>query len=160
MITVNGLAAHPLVIHAVVVLLPLAAAGTLLVAARPTWRRNLGVPVFLLALVGALAVPIATETGDQLKRALGGGGRLVQIHEQRADRLLPYTILFAASLLATLVVGRRADRVEDSGQVAGITAGLGVLAAVSGLVVTGLVIWVADAGAMAVWQGVGTGRTR
>ena len=59
MLTVDGIPAHPLVVHAVVVLLPLAAVGTLLVVARPLWRRQLGVWVLLLALAGTAAVPVA-----------------------------------------------------------------------------------------------------
>ena len=204
--TIGGLPAHPLVVHAVVVLLPLAALGTLAVAARPTWRRNLGVPVFLIALVGVVAVPVAVQTGEQLQGLLGGGGPLVEVHEQRADHLLPYAVVFLVLLLATLLLGRLADRTdpashsarasqaghasqaehasqaghasqaEHAGQAAPasqpghaintsqtdqhrlqvrLTTSAGVLAAVAGLVVTGLVVWIGDAGALAVWSGVG-----
>ena len=66
MLTLGGVPAHPLVVHAVVVLLPLAAVGTLLVVARPLWRQQLGVWVLLLALAGVAAVPVATQTGEQL----------------------------------------------------------------------------------------------
>ncbi|HEX4253108.1 MAG TPA: DUF2231 domain-containing protein [Pseudonocardia sp.] len=170
MITIGGLPAHPLIVHAVVVLLPLAAVGTLALAARPTWRRNLGVPVFLIALVGVVAVPVATQTGDQLRGLLGGGGPLVEVHEERADHLLPYAILFLVLLLATLLLGRLADRSDAAGQHDGqhdgqhagqlrvpvrLATSVGVLAAVAGLVVTGLVVWIGDAGAKAVWSGVG-----
>ena len=40
---INGLPVHPLVVHAVVVLLPLAALGTIALAVRPAWRRPYGV---------------------------------------------------------------------------------------------------------------------
>jgi hypothetical protein len=89
-VTIDGLPAHPLLVHAVVVLLPQAAVGTLAVVARAVWRRGFGVPVFLVALVGLIAVPLTTTTGEQLKTALGGGGPLVAVHEQRAEHLLPY----------------------------------------------------------------------
>jgi hypothetical protein len=161
MLTFNGLPVHPLIVHAVVVLLPLAAVGSLLVAARPTWRRNLGVPVLLLAAVGTSAVPVAEKTGDQLKAAIGGGGPPVRIHELRADHLLPYALVFVVLLLATLIIGRHADRVEEVGAARPLTratTGLAVLTAVFGIVVTGLVVWIGDAGAAAVWQGVGAGR--
>jgi hypothetical protein len=153
MITFGGLPAHPLIIHAVVVLLPLAALGTLLVAARPVWRRTLGVWVFLIALAGTLAVPLATKTGDQLKDAMGGGGPLVEIHEGRADRLLPFAVLYVVALAAGLLLGRRADR--SPGIQTKVAAGVVVLAALLGLVVTYLVIWIGHAGAMAVWEGTG-----
>ena len=64
-------------------------------------------------------------------------------------------------LLATLIIGRHADRVEEVGAARPLTratTGLAVLTAVFGIVVTGLVVWIGDAGAAAVWQGVGAGR--
>ena len=88
MLTVDGIPAHPLVVHAVVVLLPLAAVATLLVVARPVWRRQLGVWVLLLAAAGVFAVPVAATTGEQLRASLGGGSPLVEIHEERAESLL------------------------------------------------------------------------
>ena len=109
MLTVDGIPAHPLVVHAVVVLLPLAAVGTLLVVARPLWRRQLGVWVLLLALAGTAAVPVAQQTGEQLAESLGGGGPLVMEHAMRASTLLLPALVFLALLAATVLVGRRAD---------------------------------------------------
>ena len=37
---INGLPVHPLVVHAVVVLLPLATLGLIAIAVRPAWRRT------------------------------------------------------------------------------------------------------------------------
>lgn len=164
MLTVDGIPAHPLVIHAVVVLLPLAAVGTLLVAARPVWRRNLGVWVLLLAVAGVASVPVATQTGQQLAQSLGGGGPLVAVHEARAGYLLVPALLFLALLAATVLVGRRADAVVDGPGAAHATKStggatlqratlaLGVLAALTGIVVTALVVWIGHAGATAVWS--------
>ncbi|MCW0213155.1 MAG: hypothetical protein OJJ54_07340 [Pseudonocardia sp.] len=155
MITVNGIPAHPLVVHAVVVLLPLAALGAVLMAIRPRWRRAIGIPVALLALVGAIAVPIATQTGEQLQRALNGGGPLVSVHESRADTLLPWAIVFAVLVIATVAVGIRSDRLGPEGSVAlkRATLGIAVLGALLGIVVAGLVVWIGDSGAAAVWRG-------
>jgi hypothetical protein len=158
-ITIDGLPAHPLLVHAVVVLLPLAAVGTLAVVARPVWRRGFGVPVFLVALVGLIAVALTITTGEQLKTALGGGSPLVAVHEQRAEHLLPYAVVFVVLLLATVLLGRRVDRTGGVGAVRStswLATSVAVLAALAGLVVTGLVIWIGDAGATAVWQGVVT----
>ncbi len=161
MVTIDGIPAHPLVIHAVVVLLPLAALGTLAVAARPSWRRQLGVPVLLLALAGVAAVPVAVQTGEQLKAALGGQNPLIDVHQARAGLLLPFAIAFLVLLAVTVLVGKRADRAEPGSgggttTATRVTIGSGVLAAVLGLVVLGLVVWIGDAGATAVWQGVGS----
>ncbi len=168
MLTVDGIPAHPLVVHAVVVLLPLAAVGTLLVVARPLWRRQLGVWVLLLALAGVAAVPVAAQTGEQLQHALGGGGPLVEIHEERAETLLLPALVFLLLLAATVLVGRRAEagaRVDGPGAAHAtasdpttlqrVTLITGVLAALAGLAVTGLVIWIGHAGSAAAYSGVG-----
>src|SRR4051812_14465522 len=104
MLTVDGIPAHPLVVHAVVVLLPLAAVGTLLVVARPAWRRQLGVWVLLLALGGVAAVPVATQTGEQLEHAIGGS-ELIAIHEERAETLLIPAVIFLLLPAAALPAG-------------------------------------------------------
>lgn len=163
MLTVDGIPAHPLVVHAVVVLLPLAAVGTVLVAARPLWRRQLGIWVLLLTLAGVASVPVAQTTGAQLAESLGGGGPLVMEHAMRGSTLLLPAVLFLALLAATVFVGRRAD--AQSGDAPGaahavatrtaslqrITLILGVLAALAGLAVAGMVMWIGHAGATAVW---------
>ena len=68
---IAGLPLHPLVVHAVVVLLPLAAAGTLAVAVVPAWRRRFGVLVALLATAATALVPVATRSGEALMRRVG-----------------------------------------------------------------------------------------
>jgi preprotein translocase subunit SecG len=165
MLTVDGIPAHPLVVHAVVVLLPLAAVGTLLVVARPVWRRQLGVWVLLLALAGTVAVPVAQTTGAQLAQSFGGGSPAVMEHAMRASTLLLPALLFLALLAATVVVGRRADAQSSDAPGAAhavatrtrtvplqrVTLILGVLAALAGIVVTGLVVWIGHAGSVAVW---------
>jgi len=169
MLTIGGIPAHPLVVHAVVVLLPLAAVGTLLVVARPAWRSQLGVWVLVLAALGVFAVPVSTRTGEQLQRSIGGGGELVEIHEHRADMLLVPSLIYLVLLAVTLFTGRRAQattRVDGPGAAHALAPGdpatlqrvalvTGILAAVAGLVVTGLVAWIGHAGATAAWSGVG-----
>ncbi|MBN9100801.1 MULTISPECIES: DUF2231 domain-containing protein [unclassified Pseudonocardia] len=160
MFTINGIPAHPLVIHAVVVLLPLATLGALLIAVRPRLRRTFGIPVLLMALVGVAAVPVATQTGEQLQRVLPGPNPLIQIHEQRGNTLLPWAVAFLVVLAVAVVTEFRTSRPVDGATTrtsSRVTTIATVLAAVLGLVVTGLVVWIGDAGATAVWKGVGRG---
>jgi hypothetical protein len=163
MLTVDGIPAHPLVVHAVVVFLPLAAVATLLVVAQPAWRRQLGIWVLLLAAAGVFAIPVATQTGEQLKASLGGGGPLVEIHEERAETLLVPALIYLVLLAVTVFAGRRADAAVDgpgaahattsnAGTLQRVTVITGVLAALAGLAVTGLVVWIGHAGTAAVWQ--------
>lgn len=153
MTLIGGLPAHPLIIHAVVVLLPLAALGSLLLALRPAWRRRFGVVVLLITVAGVGAVPLAVATGEQLHAVLGDNPLIIE-HEHRADTLLPYAIAFGMLVLATVLLGYRAD-VDGAGVgLRRVTIALSVLAFVAGAVVTGLVVWIGDAGSQAVWQGV------
>ena len=167
MLTIAGIPVHPLVVHSVVVLLPVAAVGALVMAARPVWRRELGVWVLLLAIVGVVSVPIASQTGEQLEHTMGSNP-LIKIHEQRADTLLIPALIFLVLLAATVLVGRRADAVTrvdgpgaahalptDTANLQRVTRIVGVLTALAGLVVMGLVTWIGHAGATAVWSGVG-----
>lgn len=168
MFTIGGIPAHPLVVHAVVVLLPLAAIGAVVIAVRPSLRRTLGVAVTLVALAGVVAVPIATQSGSGLLDAMGGGGPLTAEHADRAANLLPWAVVFLVLLVVSVVTGKRADRAaapsaEDGGTVAvqtrtttlrRVSTITAALAALAGIAVTGLVVWIGDAGAQSVWQGV------
>jgi hypothetical protein len=162
MTTIDGIPLHPLVVHAVVVLLPLAALGAVVIAVRRSWRRTLGVPVLLVALAGVAAVPVATTTGTQLWTALGGHNPLIDVHAQRAAWLLPFAVGFLLLLAAAVLTELATARAEAGQHARTATAtraraatGLSVLAALAGLVVAGLVVWVGHAGSVVVWQGIG-----
>lgn len=65
--TLFGLPAHPLVVHAAVVLLPLAAILTIVVAVWPKARRPYGAVAVGMALVSTIAVALASGSGEQLE---------------------------------------------------------------------------------------------
>jgi hypothetical protein len=106
--TVRGLPLHVLVIHAVVVLVPLAAFGALLCAARQSARRYFGALVVLAAAASVVLVPIATGSGENLARQLSAQ-ELVKNHVQWGQRMLPATIVLLLSvlILVTLDIARR-----------------------------------------------------
>jgi hypothetical protein len=62
-----GLPAHPLIVHAAVVLLPLAAVATLVLAIIPRARRIYAPIVLGLAVVAALFVNLAEGSGESLE---------------------------------------------------------------------------------------------
>lgn len=107
---IDDLPAHPLVVHLVVVLLPLAALGGLLMALLPSMRRRFGVAVLLLAAAGVATVPIATNTGEELKSALPPNNPLIDAHQQRGDELLPYALAFGIAVVFLVIAGKLADR--------------------------------------------------
>jgi hypothetical protein len=160
---IDGIPLHPLVVHAVVVLLPLAALGAVVIAARRTWRRSLGIPVLLLALAAVGAVPLATATGEQLYAALGVQNPLVEVHMQRASWVLPVALAFLVLLGGAVLTELALVRAEVGAHAAPaatatryrVATGLSALAALTGLAITAIVVWVGHAGSTAVWQGIG-----
>ena len=69
--TVAGLPMHPLVVHAAVVLVPLAAVGLILMAVRPAFSRRFGVLIVIVAGAGALASIAAKLSGEELAERIG-----------------------------------------------------------------------------------------
>ena len=78
---INGLPAHPLLVHLVVVLLPLTALAAILVSLWPAAQRKLTFLVPLGAVIGAIAVPVTTRAGESLAEKLGNQPFISQ-HEE------------------------------------------------------------------------------
>jgi hypothetical protein len=160
---IDGIPLHPLVVHAVVVLLPLAALGAVVITVRRSWRRSLGVPVLLVALAGVAAVPMASTTGSQLYAALDVQNPLIEIHMQRATWLLPAALAFLVLLGGAVLTELAIVRSEVGAHAAPaatvtryrVATGLSALAAVVGIAVVAIVVLVGHAGSTAVWQGIG-----
>ncbi|MXG89006.1 hypothetical protein GRQ65_05530 [Nocardioides sp. YIM 123512] len=159
----NGLPVHPLVVHAVVVLLPLACLGTLALVVRPAWRLRYGALVVAIAAVATVLVPVATSSGEALEKRVGDPGR----HAELGDQMIWFCIPLLVLVLALVVLDRRRVRsapVEsvdgrgtpvrsEAGRAGGsmavnVVAVLALLAAVATSV---QVYRVGDSGAEAVW---------
>lgn len=143
-----GLPLHPLVVHAAVVLVPLAALGALLVTLSTRVRSQYGWLVVAFAVAGAASVLAARLSGPVLLESLGGGGPAIMTH-QDWGMLAPYpAIVLAVSLPALLLVDRRRRDGESAGAAFVLTAALTVAAALVGLV---LIALAGHSGAVAVW---------
>ncbi|MFF5175928.1 DUF2231 domain-containing protein [Micromonospora sp. NPDC000089] len=147
--TINGLPLHPLVVHAVVVLLPLAALGVIALAVRPSWRGRFGILVAAVAAVATAAVPLATSSGEGLERRVGDPGR----HAELGDTVLWFALPLLAVAVALVWLHRRAAAAERPaptrpGAVGVVVAVLAVLIGVANLV---QVYRVGESGAKAVW---------
>lgn len=108
--TVAGLPAHPLLVDAVAVLLPLAALCAVGLALHRGLRRRFGWAVLVLTAVAVAAVPLAQATGRQLLAAVGTGNSLVREHAALGEGLLPYALGFGVAVLVLVVSGKLADR--------------------------------------------------
>ena len=88
--TILGLPIHPLLVHATVVSVPLAAVlvlGAVLVPRFRAWAGPLPAGVSLLALI---LTPLSTATGEHLEHELPHS-QLIEEHAHLGDQLLPLT---------------------------------------------------------------------
>jgi uncharacterized membrane protein YidH (DUF202 family) len=98
--TVAGLPMHPLIVHAAVVLVPLAAVGLILMAVRPAFSRRFGVLVVIVAGGAALASVAAKLSGEELAERVG----TPEVHAELGD-VMPLVALglFVLGLVFWLV---------------------------------------------------------
>ncbi len=152
---INGLPLHPLVVHGVVVLLPLAVLGTIAIAVRPGWRRTYGPLVVGIAAVATLLIPVATSSGDALEDRVGSPGD----HEDLGEQLIWFALPLLILLVALVVLSRRAERETSTGSGGSVTSVAGhrlvtvvaVLSVVAALAAGVQVYRVGDSGAQSVW---------
>jgi uncharacterized membrane protein len=100
---INGLPVHPLVVHAVVVLLPLAVLGTIAIAVRPGWRLSYGPAVVVVAAIATVLVPVSTSSGEALEERVGDPGS----HAELGDQLIWFAVPLLALALALVLLERR-----------------------------------------------------
>ena len=118
---INGLPAHVILVHAIVVLVPLTAVGVLLCAFWPAARRRLVWPTLILAFGSLGLTPLTTDAGEWLQRRVPQTP-LIRAHTQLGDTLLPWTIglfLVSAAIAFLYVREVRAGRQSDAGSTAG-----------------------------------------
>ncbi len=155
-----GLPLHPLVVHAAVVCLPLAALGTILMAFWPAAARRLWPAVLFVATIALVAVPLAISSGETLAATVGEN-ELIEVHEEQGELVLPFVIvLWLAALglsLATRFIGHRGRSAASEEVVArprwqaGAIIVLALLALVGGVGGTVAIVLAGHSGAQAVW---------
>lgn len=146
---------HPLVVHAVVVLGPLAALTGLAYAAVPRWRWLLRWPLVVLAVLTAVTAFLATTSGEDLLEARPELEPLVEEHSERGELLrnvalgfVPVAVLAAWVLggVSALASGRGSQETRGAiGMVAAVLLAVAALALLVALFLAG------DSGAQAVW---------
>ena len=170
MTTIDGLPAHILLLHAVIVLVPLTAVLTVLAAVWPTARARLGQATAVLAVVMLAAVPLTTEAGEWLEHHVARN-ELVRTHTELGDTMLPWAIALAVVALALLArhllaarqpvrseapgaapaTTHRPSSVQPGGTPATIVIGLVAVVVAVGSVFT--VYQIGESGARAAWTG-------
>jgi hypothetical protein len=105
-----GLPAHPLLVHAPVVLVPLVTLGMILVAIRPSWRRRYGAVLLGGSVVAAVGLIFAMQSGEAFDEGLREAGNPVKIdvHQELAETAQLFTFAFVIVLVAMVVIDWRA----------------------------------------------------
>lgn len=145
-----GLPAHPLLVHAAVVLLPLAALATLAVAVIPRSRRHYAPIALVLALAALASVALAQGSGEALEERVAET-ELVEAHADQGESVLPWAIaltVVAAATTGAAVATRRWPRITARN----LTAGLVLAATITSVGATWTVTDVGHSGAKAAWD--------
>jgi bacteriorhodopsin len=146
--TFRGLPVHALVVHAVVILVPLAAIGLVAIAVRPSWRRAYAPLVAIFATAGLALVPVATRSGHELQERLNAGGVVaeqIEDHEKMASLVLWPTLAMWVVAVALLVLDRR-GRTGRPMTVLAVVAVVVSVAALAQVAIAG------ELGSTAVWK--------
>lgn len=153
--TINGLPAHVLLVHFIVVLAPLTALLALMCAVWPAARRRLVWLVLALAALTTVLTPLTTEAGEWLEHHLASTPA-IERHAELGDSMLFFSaaLLVAALLLAFLHV--RAARERAVGRAVTIVASVVVVVASVATMVQ--VYRIGDSGAQSAWADAVSGQ--
>jgi uncharacterized membrane protein len=141
--SIAGIPLHPLVVHAVVVLLPLACIGAIAVSIVPRWDRQFGFLVVSCAVVATGAAVVAKQSGEALASRVG-----FPTEHQSVARWVP---VFAGLLLICVAVLWWLDRTHSGARSSTVKV-VAAITIVAALVALGWVIVAGHTGATAVWR--------
>ena len=141
--TIFGLPTHTLVVHAAVVLLPLAALGAIIMGFSQRFSLRFGPVVVAVAAVGTVSSLGSRITGEEFAERVGNP----EVHAQ-VGSLLPFiAAAFFVALLLLWLLDRRGRRDV-------LTQVVAVIVIVAALVVTGWTIRAGHTGAEATWKAI------
>jgi len=161
------LPAHPLLIHAPIVLLPIAAILTIVLTLKPAWRRRAGWFSFSGVFVVTVLLFGAKESGesfsDALDSAFGEGAIDIDRHEELGNMTFVLTLVWLAAMFALTMweaVQRRgatdASGTTDTALTPSpyVSYGLSALASLFAVLATIWLIRTGHEGAEVVWSPV------
>ncbi|MEC3954035.1 DUF2231 domain-containing protein [Nocardia sp. CDC153] len=151
MSTINGLPAHVLLVHVVVVLVPLTAVSLIACALWPAARARLIWPTAALAVVVTVLTPVTVAAGEWFQQQLGMPP-VIDEHARLGHQMLYFVAPLLVSAVLLVIAHVRQGRGKPTGRVAVALIALVAIAA------GGAAAWqtyrVGDSGAHAVWNGV------
>ncbi|GAB18785.1 hypothetical protein GOEFS_064_00240 [Gordonia effusa NBRC 100432] len=155
--TINGLPAHPLLVHIVVIAVPVAALTVIVSVLWPRARAWLGPTPAILTLLALIAVPIATSAGEALEKSLGAEpSETLANHIHYGDMVILWVgPLFGLAALWWLLTSPRVadarDRYLGAGVLRWTTVIVGIVTVIVALGSIAIVVSVGELGAESVW---------
>jgi uncharacterized membrane protein len=159
---IGGLPLHPLVVHATVVLVPLAVLGALGIVVFPRARRRYGSLVVVTAVVATVCTVLAEQSGEALEHTLPRNPA-IEAHAAAGDYLKLWMAPLMIAVAIFVLMHRRADRtarLEATGTTSALAlagrqrvlaTGVAVVTVVLALGTALVVFQTGDLGARAVW---------
>lgn len=138
---------HPLIVHAVVILVPLTALALILGAFLPPARKRIGIVTPIAALVVLVLVPITMLAGQALAQQVGPVPAVVH-HAALGGLLWPWVLVMFVVAAVQWCWYRFGEGPRKTARMI-----LAALAVVSGAGSTVMVVLIGEAGARAVWGG-------
>lgn len=166
--TFAGLPAHPLLVHAPVVLVPVVALLVILMIVRPQWLERFGWLAVGLAGLALVTGVLAENSGESLEEAVedSASRTLLHAHEEAGEKVPLLAFLLFASLVAWVGWQWWSRRKAAAGEASGsgsagsssarspISMGLGAIALVVSLAATWFVYDAGHTGAKTAWDDV------
>jgi len=111
-----GLPAHALLVHAAVVLVPLAAIALAVLCWKAAWRKHYSLPVAALAVTAAVFAFLAKSSGEPLEERVEDAARGAGVrarfgeHPEQGDTAFVFALLLALAAVALWLVDRYGER--------------------------------------------------
>ena len=145
---INGLPAHPLLVHFIVVLAPLTAGLAILCAIWPAARQRLVWLVLALASANMVLTPITAEAGEWLYNRVEDS-ELLEKHEHLGETMIYFSIALLVAAVLLAFVQHRSSRGNSSKALSLISA---VLVIGVGVATSAQVYRIGHSGAESVWS--------
>jgi hypothetical protein len=159
---VFGLPAHPLLVHAVVVLVPLVAAGAVAAVLWPSLRARIGWLLAAGAVLNLVLTPFTVASGEALEERVRESAAL-ESHAEQGQLLLPWVAVLAAAMVLYVVLESRRAKTGAAppgtprswlGRPAALALAAIVVVTAAGSAYVGVLI--GHSGAQATWSQIGT----
>lgn len=144
-----GLPLHPLIIHAAVVLVPLAAIGGIAVSLLGWARRRYASLVMVGAFGAAGSVAAAQLSGQSFYASMPQHSPALEAHASIGGQLLLWVILLFAGTIVVFVAQRMIDQDKPNARIALIIGA--VITVAMAIVSVVQVVRIGHAGSVAVW---------